>query len=328
MILARRAAWALCLLAGWWLTLWAAPAIAEEPAKEPAPRASTKAQASTPPAASKTQFVRVTREKNDAVSLDTAIVRYTGRDAQGAEVFVDLVGAIHIGDTSYYEQLNKEFEQYDAVLYELVAPKGARPSRGAAGLWSPLGSMLKLDDQIRVVNYARDNFVHADMSWDQLSASMEKRKESFMGMFMRAIGQGIAQQAAGTAPASDAELLAAMLFARDPSLVWKRVMATQFENMEEATKWLEGPDGSTLIHERNKVALAVLKEQLEQGKRKIAIFYGAGHLPDMERRLVEEFQLKPGPQRWVVAWQLKPPAARRGAGRFPLEAPPVEDSDR
>ena len=36
---------------------------------------------------------------------------------------VDLVAAVHIAEKSYYEQLNREFEGYDAVLYELGGPR-------------------------------------------------------------------------------------------------------------------------------------------------------------------------------------------------------------
>ncbi len=81
-------------------------------------------------------------------------------------------------------------------------------------------------------------------------------------------------------------------------------MAGQFEDSDKAMSWLEGPDGSTLITERNKAAFAVLGEQLAAGKRKVAVFYGAGHLPDMERRLVKDYRLKPGKTRWVTAWDL------------------------
>ena len=30
-------------------------------------------------------------------------------------------------EKAYYERLNKEFEKYDTVLYELVAPEGINP---------------------------------------------------------------------------------------------------------------------------------------------------------------------------------------------------------
>jgi hypothetical protein len=73
---------------------------------------------------------------------------------------------------------------------------------------------------------------------------------------------------------------------------------------------LEGPEGSTIITERNKVALKKLAEQIASGKKKIAIFYGAGHLGDMEKRLLSnEFELKRSGEDWLDAWNLsKAPA--------------------
>jgi len=42
-----------------------------------------------------------------------------------------------------------------------------------------------------------------------------------------------------------------------------------------------GPGGSTIVSERNKRALAVLKNQIKKGKRHLAIYYGVAHMPDM-----------------------------------------------
>ena len=84
----------------------------------------------------------------------------------------------------------------------------------------------------------------------------------------------------------------------------KRIMAEQFQDMEAATSVLDGPDGSTILTERNKAALGVLKSELAKGKKKIAIFYGAAHLADMEERLIAEFGLKRTGATWVTAWDL------------------------
>ncbi len=275
------------------------------------------------------KFVRIQRDRDDEVSaLQTAIVTYHGKAADGQDIQVDLIGAVHIGDTNYYEQLNKAFRKYEVVLYELVAPKGARPGRGQAGTWGPIAGMLSLDDQILRVDYQQKNFLHADMSWDEMMASMEKRQESFLNMFFRMIGQGIAQESVKKTGPGDGDLLAGLLFSNNPSLVWKRTMAGQFEDSDKAMGWLEGPDGSTLISERNKVALQVLAEQIAAGKRNVAVFYGAGHLPDMERRLINEFKLQPGKSRWLTAWDLsdgkKPMEKKPGAKKNKKAQPPQE----
>ena len=67
---------------------------------------------------------------------------------------------------------------------------------------------------------------------------------------------------------------------------------------------IDGPDGSTLVSERNKVALKVLGQQIARGKRTLAVLYGAGHMPDLARRLRAEYGLTPIETRWLVAWSL------------------------
>ncbi len=242
--------------------------------------------------------------------------------APPADLVVDLFGAVHIGERAYYEQINREFKQYDVVLYELVAPPGTRIPKGGAASAHPVAmlqggmkSMLGLESQTELVDYHAENLVHADMSPEELNRSMEARGDGFIAMFFRMMGQSIAQQSreqilrqnGAKLPrrASQTDLLAALLNPSRGSGGLKQMMAEQFENMEATMLALEGPKGSSLISERNKVALAALREQVKAGKRRIAIFYGAGHLPDFERRLLTEYGLKRAGERWLLAWDLK-----------------------
>jgi hypothetical protein len=133
---------------------------------------------------------------------------------------------------------------------------------------------------------------------------MEDRGESIWTMMFRMMGQQIAQQSKNTSRSSEMDLLMA-LFDKNRALTLKRVMAEQFEDMEGAMASLEGPGGSTLITERNKVALKVLAEQIAAGKKRIGIFYGAGHMPDMEKRLVADLGAQRDAERWLVAWDLR-----------------------
>ena len=71
-----------------------------------------------------TQFIRVKSSSNGTpLSLDTSIVTYTGKNKSGESIAVDLVGAVHVADAVYYTKLNQQFQNYDRLLYELVAPK-------------------------------------------------------------------------------------------------------------------------------------------------------------------------------------------------------------
>lgn len=307
--------------------LWAAEPAAGKPADD-AP-AADKESADSPPAAEKegeeqepgSKFIRLTRDAEErTLTMDTAIVRYVPTDPERAGLVVDLIGAVHIGEKEYYAELNRAFQDYDALLYELVAPEGTRVSKGASGgspvsmLQTGMKGMLELEFQLDEIDYHQDNFVHADMSPDDFAKSMRDRGESIWSMVFKMMGQSMAQQSKNPNRSLDAELLLA-LFDRDRALALKRVLAEQFEDLEGVMTAFDGPDGSTIITERNKKALEVLAQEIEAGKKRLAIFYGAGHLPDMESRLLADFGLKRAKERWIVAWDLRDKPAKKPANR-------------
>lgn len=303
-------AWLACLLATFLPSLL--------PAAEPAAPAQTEAkpQTDTPPAATAPGFVRVTRDKEDRpLAMETVIASYVPAGDDGPKgLVVDLIGAVHVGERDYYKALNKRFADYDVVLYELVAPEGTRIPKGGGrkpGAGNPVSSLqggmqtlLELEFQLEQIDYTRKNLVHADMSPEEFAKSLNEREDGMLGMFFRMLGYSMAQQTKEAGNSTDAQLLMAF-FAKDRAMRLKRIMANQFENIEAQMGMFEGPKGSTLITERNKKALAVLTRQIDGGKRRIGIFYGAGHLPDMERRLIDEFGLRRQGESWLTAWKLQ-----------------------
>lgn len=287
-----------------WATLVAAAmapmAFAEEPAS----------------ASKQGRYVRLVRDDaKRPTSLQVAIVRMVPRDCGLNSPIVDLVGAVHIADTRYYEQLNREFAKYDAVLYELVAREGTKvqPGRRSSSPVSRLQVALKewldLSFQLDVVRYDRPNMVHADMSPEALDAAMSKPEQGWMAMIVRSLGRALAEQNRSDRSTGELELLMALVD-KQRSMALKRALAGQMEQLEEALAAIAGPDGSPLIDERNKVALAVLKKQLAAGKNKVAIFYGAGHLADFQKRLEDDFDLTVESTRWLSAWDLSDKAKK------------------
>ncbi|MGD9722489.1 MAG: hypothetical protein AB7O59_13370 [Pirellulales bacterium] len=267
------------------------------------------------------KFVRIDRDADrNPLTLQTAVVHYVPQDSTQGPLEVDLVGAVHVGERSYYEALNKLFTQYDVVLYELVAPEGTRIPKGGRSSGHPVALLqngmkdaLNLEHQMQCVDYTGDNMVHADMSPDEFAKSMSDRGESWAGTLFRMMGAGIAQQSKRQAQGKSPEVdFLSALFSDDRAGAMKRFMAEQFDDVDSVMAALEGPQGSTLISERNKVALEKLREQIAAGKKKIAVFYGAGHLADMEQRLFKDFQLKRAGEEWLTAWNLaalqEPPA--------------------
>ncbi|GAB4129915.1 hypothetical protein JCM17478_17260 [Thermopirellula anaerolimosa] len=246
--------------------------------------------------------------------MQTAIVTYRtkpGMEQIPADLQVDLVGVIHLGERAYYEKLNDILAKYDVVLYELVAPEGTRVPPGGGQSNHPISflqrgmtTILGLTYQLSVIDYQRDNFVHADLSPDEFTKSMEERGESLWAMALRSMGYQMAKNASGKAKVSDADILAA-LFSKNRNLELKRAFARQLaEDPEGQIQAMEGPQGSTLIAGRNERVLEVLRREIAQGRRRIAIFYGAGHMPHFHDRLTE-IGLQVTKTRWLNAWDLR-----------------------
>jgi hypothetical protein len=266
----------------------------------------------------KGKYLRLLRDKQDRpTAMEIAIVRFQPADKKKSDTVVDLIGAVHVAEPAFFDTLNEKFTDYDAVLYELVAPEGTRPVKGQkrsggnplSALQTGLTRLLNLEFQLDGIDYQAKNLVHADMSPEEFAKSMRERGESVFAIFLRMVIHGMAEQSQDSGTMSDVQLLMALLN-KDRSLTLKRMMAKQFENMGGAILAIDGPKGSTLITQRNKKALSVLRRELKAGKKRLAIFYGAGHMPDMARRLEKDFGMKPTSTRWITAWDMSDPKSK------------------
>ncbi len=255
-------------------------------------------------------FMRYVDDGHQGGSLQTADVEFTN----GNGVTVHLIGAIHIGEKGYYDSLNRDFQNYDAVLYEMVKPKDAPPPGpgDAQKSDSPISEFqrflkdaLDLDFQLDDIDYTAPNFIHADLDKETFEKMQEERGETFEMIFMRMIMKAFTDPPvlnnAGNEDSGDD--LVAMLTHPDMERQMKLVVARQLGQIDLSAMGLDGPNGSVLVTERNKAALQVLSDTLASGKKKIAIFYGAAHMTDMSKRL-EAMGFSPTSTRWNLAWDL------------------------
>ena len=256
-------------------------------------------------------YVRVTQgDGGSPRAMQTAIARYEGKAGTKYEgIRVDLVGVVHIGEDEYYSALNRRLGKYDSVLYELVAPDGTRirpqdleRNRSLLGsMQSGMKDMLNLEYQLEKVDYMAKNFRHADMSPDEFIVDMERRGDSVAKMVARMMGAGLASSAA---TGGDASMLFAF-FSKDRSKLLKRSMAQQLVDVETVTAGFDDENGeNTLIKGRNAKAFEVLEDELSKGKKRLAVFYGAGHLADMAERLEKDFEMEKKKTIWLDAWDL------------------------
>lgn len=204
-----------------------------------------------------------------------------------------------------------------------------------------MACLLKLDFQLECLDYRKENWYHADLDYKTFSTLQLARGESLFSFArdmavislktitrasmmpgnvdpwrarllwvskalpMPLIGLLVIESvcAPPDAPFNRSPEVKALLDL-DLSAAIKVILAKQI-----ATDFTEGAtlmvEKSVIIGERNRAAMEELKEAFHDGCKRIAIFYGGGHMPDMDRRLREQFGLVPTKVQWQTAWSIK-----------------------
>lgn len=267
-------------------------------------------------AKSDTEFIRLTKDSTGAPeALQTSITRYRGKNG----LLVDLIGVIHIGERDYYQKLNKQFDQYESMLYELVAPPGSRvPDRHSAKkggnpihwLQGTMQRMLGLESQLQHVDYTKSNFVHADLSPQEMQAKLAERGETVWSVGMKAINEMMNKQSemsknGEAAFGQDIENMDDLFGMLSNPQQLKLTLAKQFASGGALEAGLGGTLNQILIQDRNQAAMKVLESEIQKGNKKLALFYGAAHMPDFEKRLINDLGMRKTKHAWVDAWDLQ-----------------------
>ena len=152
--------------------------------------------------------------------------------------------------------------------------------------------------------------MHADLSPDEMAKAIKSRGDSGGSVLIKVLFDILRESNRQTQSRqkhggdfAEFELLAALFDSNRP-LALKRLMADQMEMMESGTGLGQTLD-TILVKDRNGAAMKVLAREIQRGTRKIAIFYGAAHMPDFDRRLTEELKLHRQSLTWDRAWDLK-----------------------
>ena len=301
--------------------------------KRRAEKKAARAEKATPDSS---KYIRLLKNSADEpTALQTSVVRFAAKKNGSAEkgTTVDLIGAVHIGDRRYYQDLNKLFEEYDVLLFELVAPPGTVPTSAARAksggnpvsmMQSMTKDMLNLDSQLELVDYTKKNFVHADMSPQQMADRMKERGDTGFTVALSAAAEIMRQANLQASDGKSSKLeemnpIEMLLSFRDSGKM-KRLMAEQFVETGALDAGLGETLGRMIVTDRNEAAMKVLDKQLARGHRKIGIFYGAAHMPDFEKRLAAKYKFKVQEPTWLTAWDLTPAANPRKKAQDPLDA--------
>jgi hypothetical protein len=139
---------------------------------------------------------------------------------------------------------------------------------------------------------------------------MSERGESMLSMMFDMMQQTARQQRAQAAerdggddaPAAKAFDLVAAFRSGEGRHLMRMTFGRQLEQVEGM---MAGGKGSTLLEGRNEKCLEVLQRELQAGKKRLGVYYGAAHFPHMERRLVGDLGFAKAGHEWLVAWDCR-----------------------
>lgn len=283
------------------------------------------------PAPAPLPYTRKFETTNGTVGLEVALRRFN-RPGSSARGFPDvwLVGVTHLGTSNYYARLQRFLDGQTLVLFEGIGATNGNfraLKKPGFSLQPALARALGLRFQLTSVDYRRPNWINSDLSERDLERHLPADgKTTSMDQLMAAFqGEG---QFGGVA-----RLGVALLGASPRLQSVARLML--IETLSNFTGDL--PDGAdfgidtrelmrVLIEERNAVVVRDLTRALGRLRRpaRIAIFYGAGHMPDLEMRLRRDLGLQPVEDQWLRAFSVNP--ARSGMSQAEVDL--IRDSVR
>ena len=294
-----------------------------------------------PPLGPPKPILRVQESTNGSIALQVVV-----RDlvpARRGDPVVRLVGVTHLGTAEYYEGLQTLLNQEPLVLFEGVGATNKQfmsTKEERYALQPALAKALRLRFQLQAIDYRGTNFVNSDLTMEELARVMAGNQESAAA---GGDGKGGAPGAGGGDDAALGELISVMDGSSWTGVMVKfgvafietspKLRATVRLVLIETLGSMDGDLGEAkglppsmrrlmevLIRERNKAVLRDVSQAIERGRKSrrnrlpsIAVFYGAGHLADLEKRLCEDLGYRPGADDWRTAFDVQPKKAGLGA---------------
>ncbi|CAK7337396.1 unnamed protein product [Dovyalis caffra] len=258
------------------------------------------------------------------------------------EYFVTLQKELEPYDCVLYEMVaSRESLESRRSAGATKRMKGSR-SRGfniLGCIQRQMARILTLDFQLDCLDYQAENWYHADLDYETFKLLQHEKGESFLtfardmtlkstkAMVQPTIPEDLGPWRSkllwasrvlpmplvglfiiGTvcdagSPASEypeLEALSRLDFGAAMKVFLAKRLTSEFT---QVTADLE--EESVIIGERNKAAVEALRKAINEGHNRIAILYGSGHMPDLGRRLREEFNLLPWRVQWITAWSIR-----------------------
>lgn len=200
-----------------------------------------------------------------------------------------------------------EGENADISLGDEPAPDPMALSNDD-GLQSQLAEALGLEFQLEAIDYGQANFRCSDMDMDELNRRLTAR-----GLDFEVLGGTLA---GSSLPAKVIKMLLGIMKLADSLMdgaitdMFKVVMIEMLGDptlVDVSMNQLGEGFGEVIINDRNQVVLDDLKSIIEREPKakSVAIFYGAGHMGDFDKRLREmEYAPADDGERWLTGMKV------------------------
>ena len=269
--------------------------------------------------------------------LQIAVRKFVPQHRPGPTIW--LVGTSHVGDPEYYRTLQAQLDAQTVVLYEgvnagahprhagdeggLSSPtnteaavsNAARGSEADPGIQTTLAKSLGLVFQLDAIDYDRPSFLNSDLSIDEIQqlmqASAPRASAGEQGGGNNSFSF-LLQIMDGRTFLGSLMKIGIQFIGSDPKLreVTRLMLVETLGQISGDLSELHGvsPDLQrlikVLIQARNQKVIGDVKTEFKQvpPSGSIAIFYGSGHMPDMEKRVVEDLHYRPAEEIWLTAF--------------------------
>lgn len=277
-------------------------------------------------------YMRVVRPDTNTIALQIALRRFVPSKGRGPDVW--LTGASHLGESNYFARLQRHLGAQSLVLYEGVGGKSKGRMRfdpaEESSIQHTMAAALGLVFQLSAIDYDRPQFRNSDLTIPQLQRLLSGEAADAPGTGAGGTGGGREFQELmgvmdGSSVLGTLMHLGFKLIGGNPKLraMTKVVMIETLGQLTGDMARMKGmpPEIQRLleviIQERNKVVLHDLRQEVLAPRpvRAMSVFYGAGHMADLEKRLRSELGYRPRSEIWLTAMAVD----LRQAGLAPAE---------
>jgi hypothetical protein len=281
-------------------------------------------------------YTRVANPDTNTMQLQIALRKFVPVGKTGPTIW--LAGVMHLGEPQYYNALQSFLDKQTVVLYEginadahphhvhdptnatVVATNAIAASRALGtnsdySMQATLARSLGLVFQLEAIDYDRTNFLNSDLSIGEIQRIMTgppggpTRDSPTNASF-----DVLLQIMDGSSFLGSLVKMGLQYLAANPQMqaVAKMTLIEAIGKLKGDLSDVQGlpPDWQhllqVLIQARNAHLLQDLRDELAKipASGSVAVFYGAAHMDDMEKKLTSDFHYRAAEDVWLPAFSV------------------------